>query len=171
VTCAQALQACEILAESGACAIRQVLAARGHPLASCDYHAVYRPGLVRAREELAATGRPGGAGRHLAKHAFALAVRRQVADAACRELRRALGELGRDERYAAVIARDAAASRRTPQPLPVVQPIPVHGPRLTGEESEQELAEAALHMRGIKVTGEESEQELAEAALHMSTAA
>jgi hypothetical protein len=109
VTCAQALQACEILAESGTCAIRQVLAARGHPLASCDYHAVYRPGLERARAELAATGRPGGAGRHLAKHAFALAVRRQVEDAACRELRRALGELRRDERYATAIAADAAA--------------------------------------------------------------
>jgi len=110
VTCAQALEAVEILSSSGTCAIRSVLAARGNPLAHCDYHAVYRPGLEAARAQLQPTGRPGGAGRHLAKHAFALAVRREVAAAACRELRRALREISSDERYATAIARDAVSA-------------------------------------------------------------
>lgn len=112
VTCAQALEACDILSSSGACAIRSVLAARGNPLADCDYHAVYRPGLQDARAALVATGRPGGAGRHLAKHAFTLAVLREVRAAACRAFRKALGEISQDERYATAIARDAMARGR-----------------------------------------------------------
>jgi hypothetical protein len=107
VSCRDALAACGWLEASGASAIASVLAARGSPLAGCDYHSVYRPGLPAARDALAA--RPGGVGprgRHLAKHAFCAAVRAQVALAACTALRAALREVATDERYAAAIARD-----------------------------------------------------------------
>jgi hypothetical protein len=166
VTCAQALEACDILASSGACAIRSVLAARGNPLASCDYHAVYRPGLDAARAALERTGRPGGAGRHLAKHAFALAVRHEVAAAACRAFRKALSEVARDERYITAIARDVSALRRAPQSVPAPEAV-ITAFRVTGEESATDLDEAALHYRGIRVTGEESEADLAEAAAYI----
>jgi hypothetical protein len=109
VTCEDAERACELLESSGTCAIRQVLAARKNPLASCDYHAVYAPGVESARAVLAATGRPGGAGRHLAKHAFCAAVRGEVTRAACRALHGALAAIAGDERYAVAIARDAVA--------------------------------------------------------------
>lgn len=107
VTCEQALLACDVLLVNGACAIKAVLAAAGNPLAECDYHAVYRPGWEAAKAELAQTGRPGAAGRHLAKHAFAAAVRAQVAQAACDSVRDALDAFARDERYASAIAQDA----------------------------------------------------------------
>jgi hypothetical protein len=109
VTCAEAVRATEVLLSNGACAIRAVLKAAGSPLADCDYHAVYRPGLDQARRALDETGRPGGAGRHLAKHAFAAAVRRAVADQACQAIGDAMDAFASDERYAAAIARDALA--------------------------------------------------------------
>jgi hypothetical protein len=112
VSCAEALRACDVLAASGACAIPSVLSAAGSPLADCDYRAVYRPGLDKARRALEATGRPGGAGRHLAKHAFALAVRREVAGAAHEALEDVLREFTRDERYAVAIASDAVTAVR-----------------------------------------------------------
>jgi hypothetical protein len=109
VTCAEALRACEVLRASGGTAIQSVLAAAGSPLASCDYHAVYRPGLAAARRALEATGRPGGAGRRLARYAFERAVRQQVASMACRALRGALAAFSSDERYAVAVAGDAVA--------------------------------------------------------------
>lgn len=109
VTCTEALRATDVLLSNGACAIRAVLQAAGSPLAACDYHAVYKPGMERARRALEATGRPGGAGRHLAKHAFAAAVRAQVQEAACQAMADAIGEFSSDERYASAIARDAQA--------------------------------------------------------------
>jgi hypothetical protein len=109
VTCAEALRACDVLLSNGACAIKAVLAAAGSPLAECDYHAVYRPGWAAAKAALDRTGRPGAAGRHLAKHAFAAAVRAQVTQAACDSVRDALDAFSRDERYAALIAQDANA--------------------------------------------------------------
>lgn len=114
VSCADALRACEILRASRASAIRAVLAAAGSPLRDCDYRAVYRPGLPAARAALAATGGIGPAGRHLAKHAFELAVRSAVAAAACAALEEILQSFRADERYASAIAQDAVAlqSRR-----------------------------------------------------------
>lgn len=109
VTCAEALAACEVLLANGACAIKAILAAARSPLAACDYHAVYKPGWEAARDRLKATGRPGGAGRHSAKHAFADAVRELVARAASQSLEDALAAFSRDERYASAIATDAAA--------------------------------------------------------------
>lgn len=109
VTAAEALRACEVLLASRACAIRSVLLHAGSPLADCDYHAVYRPGMDAARAVLEETGRPGAAGRHLAKYAFAAAVHALVAQSVAGQLEAALEAFGRDERYASAIARDAFA--------------------------------------------------------------
>jgi hypothetical protein len=109
VSCAEALAACDVLASARTTAIRSVLAAAGHPLAACDYHAVYRPGLELARRQLGSAARPGAAGRPAARHAFALRVRQLVAAAACRALEQALEAIATDERYATAIARDGAA--------------------------------------------------------------
>lgn len=113
VSCSDALAACEILEASGASAIRSVLAARRSPLAACDYHAVYQPGLARARGELAEKkGCIGPRGRHLAKHVFCQVVRESVRQAACTALRRALSEVATDDRYVTQIARDGHVASR-----------------------------------------------------------
>lgn len=110
VSCSTALAACEILRTSQASAIASVLRAAGSPLADCDYHAVYRPGLAAARAELApAPGMRGPRGRHLAKRAFEHAVRGKVAETACRLLEDIIQSFRADERYASAIASDAVA--------------------------------------------------------------
>lgn len=112
VTCAQAEAAAAALEASRASAIRSVLAAAGSPLAGCDYHAVYQPGMGDARRELEATGGIGPRGRHLAKFAFARAVRTEIDAAFREEFSAAMAAFGTDERYAAAMAGDAAAHRQ-----------------------------------------------------------
>lgn len=109
ITGKEAFEAIGILEKSGTSAIRAPLAARGSPLARCDYHAVYAPGMDRARAELAPTGRAGTRGRHLAKQAFCEAVMEEMRKAACAALRGALAAISGDERYATAVARDASA--------------------------------------------------------------
>lgn len=113
VSAADALAACAALESSGASAIRSVLQARGNPLAACDYHAVYQPGMDAARAALAEKkGCIGPRGRHLAKHVFCQVVREHVRQAACQALRRALHEVSTDDRYVTAIARDGHAAGR-----------------------------------------------------------
>lgn len=111
VTCAQAVEAAEILARSRTSAIQPVLRASGHPLAACDYFAAAAPWIEQARAE-PKTGRAGAAGRHVTKWAFLTAITVALSQARAAELAGWNEALATDERYAAAIARDAVAVRQ-----------------------------------------------------------
>lgn len=112
VTCDEAACAVARLNATGASAIRSILSAAGNPLGRCDYWAVCRPYMDAARQALSPTGGIGPRGRHLAKHAFALAVHDALSRARQAELDAAVTALATDERYAAAIAADAVALRQ-----------------------------------------------------------
>jgi hypothetical protein len=120
VTCDEALRALAVLGSNRATAIRAVLAAAGSPLKDCDYWAVARPHLDCARAALPAPDETGPSGRrvhrHLAKDAFARAVRSAVARAsaaaAADAVAAALEAMREDERYAAAMASDAVELHR-----------------------------------------------------------
>jgi hypothetical protein len=110
VSYADADAAADVLAASRTSAIMPVLRAVGSPLAACDYFGVAAPYVEWARYA-PKTGRAGAAGRHVTKVAFLLAVERILDQAREDEVAAALAAFGRDERYAAAMAREAVTVR------------------------------------------------------------
>jgi hypothetical protein len=110
VAYADAEAAVGILAASRTSAIMPVLRAAGNPLAACDYFGVAAPYAEWARYA-PKTGRAGAAGRHVTKVAFILAVERVLDQARRDEVAAGLAAFGRDERYAAAMAREAVTVR------------------------------------------------------------
>lgn len=116
VTLAQVDQAAEALEAWPSTTIKPVLGPLGNPLAECDYRSVAAPykHLFPSRR-----GQRGASGQPSTKLAFIYALR-QVS-LACREnpasmytalVAEALAAFGRDERYAAEIAREAVRQGR-----------------------------------------------------------
>lgn len=110
VTCAQAVLAAQVLAESRTSAIAPVLKGALSPLAVCDYFAAAAPHLAAARSA-PRTGRSGAAGRHVTKNAFLAAIADALEGVVRAELMGGVRALGTDERYAAAIAAEAVAVR------------------------------------------------------------
>jgi len=111
VTCAEAIEALDVLASSRTSAIAPVLRAAGSPLAECNYFGAAAPWVSWAKS-MPKTGRAGAAGRHVTKDAFCRAVTEALDEAGSARVASAMRCMRADERYAAQIAADAVEVRK-----------------------------------------------------------